>query len=412
MTGPQSEKSSNEDASKTTVSAPANQNRSRNSNSHSSMPPPKTSPTARSNPSPTNANNATAAAATNSPHNSDADLQSAASSTHSTVITASQSEGSKLSSIATKMLNKKSTTLKFPRASNPNMDVHERVASEPIDVRISKALAAVLRHGKMGFSLDDEGFLAVDSILTHPYFVAQKCHFEDLKRISVNPVDGIKRFLLIKDDVSKTFKIRALQGHTVDIKDLDLIPLTLDDTSHTPFVIHGTFWKAWEKIKTNGLKLQNNRTHLHFQPGTLGKGCEPSDLVKRFRNNCEVLVYVDLARALDGGLKFHKSSNNVVLTKGDRYGRVPARFFLKAVHISPTTGEQIWIEALGNEDCVSGDTVIKGLERNSLTPKKINKKASGPNPHPSRSRNTSHNFPTTGNRSRNTSENVRISPIH
>jgi 2'-phosphotransferase len=405
MTGPQSEKSSNEDASKKTVSAPANRNRSRNSNSHSSMPPPKTSPTARSNLSPT------AAAAANSPHNSDADLQSAASSTHSTVITASQSE-SKLSSIATAMATKKSTSLKFPRASNPNMDVHERVASEPIDVRISKALAAVLRHGKMGFSLDDEGFLAVDSILTHPYFMAQKCHFEDLKRISVNPVDGIKRFLLIKDDVSKTFKIRALQGHTVDIKDLDLIPLTLDDTSHTPFVIHGTFWKAWEKIKTNGLKLQNNRTHLHFQPGTLGKGCEPSDLVKRFRNNCEVLVYVDLARALDGGLKFHKSSNNVVLTKGDRYGRVPARFFLKAVHISPTTGEQIWIEALGNEDCVSGDTVIKGLERNSLTPKKMNKKASGPNPHPSRSRNTSHNFPTTGNRSRNTSENVRISPIH
>ena len=72
------------------------------------------------------------------------------------------------------------------------MDVHERVASEPIDVRISKALAAVLRHGKMGFTLDDEGFLAVDSILTHPYFIAQKCHFEDLKRISVNPVDGIK----------------------------------------------------------------------------------------------------------------------------------------------------------------------------------------------------------------------------
>lgn len=188
MTGPQSEKSSNEDASKTTVSAPVNRNRSRNSNSHSSMPPQKTSPTAHSNQSPTNANHA---AATNSPHNSDADLQSAASSTHSTVITASQSE-SKLSSIATKMQTKKSTSLKFPRASNPNMDVHERVASEPVDVRISKALAAVLRHGKMGFTLDDEGFLAVDSILTHPYFMAQKCHFEDLKRISVNPVDGIK----------------------------------------------------------------------------------------------------------------------------------------------------------------------------------------------------------------------------
>jgi len=379
MTGPgQSEKKSNEDASKPV------QNRIRNSNSRTRNTNSQSHNNRKSNNSP----------------NSDSDPSS-----HSTVtmITNSQSE-SKLSSIATKNQTKKSTSLKFPRASNPDMPVHERVASEPVDVRISKALAAVLRHGKMGFTLDHEGFLSVDEILSHAYFVAQNTKFDDLRRISNNPVDGIKRFLMIKDDNTKTFKIRALQGHTVDIKDLDLLPLTLDDTSHMPFVIHGTFWKAWEKIKTHGLKLQQQRTHLHFQPGTLGKGCEPSDLVKRFRNNCEVLVYVDLARALDGGIKFHKSSNNVVLTKGDRYGRVPSRFFLKAVHISPTTGEQIWIEALGNEDCVSGDKVIKGLERNSLTPKK---KVSGPNPHPSRSRNTSHNFQP---RSRNTSE--RISPIH
>ena len=326
MAGPQSEKrTSNEDAS----SKSKINKKQRNSNSQaSSNSPPKPS---NNNPSPSNISD-------NISNNSDADLQSGASSTQSTVITTSQSE-SKLSSIATKNQTKKSTSLKFPRASNPNMDVHERVASEPVDVRISKALAAVLRHGKMGFHLDDEGFLGTNEILTHPYFIAQKCAFEDLKRISHNPVDGIKRFLLIKDDNTKAFKIRALQGHTVDIKDLDLLPLTLDDTSHTPFVIHGTFWKAWEKIKTNGLRLQNNRTHLHFQPGTLGKGCEPSDLVKRFRNNCEVLVYIDLAKALNAGLKFHKSSNNVVLTKGDKFGRVPARFFLKAVHISPTTGK-------------------------------------------------------------------------
>ena len=50
--------------------------------------------------------------------------------------------------------------------------------------------------------------------------------------------------------------------------------------------------------------------------------------------------------------------------------------FIKFEFIFQFSGEQIWIEALGNEDCVSGDTVIKGLERNSLTPKKINKKAS------------------------------------
>lgn len=324
---------------------------------------------------------------------------------------------------ATPNTTKKSTTLKYPRSSNPNMSVSERVSSEVPDVRISKALAAVLRHGKMGFTMDNEGFVWVDQILTHNYFAKQQVTFEDIKRISVNPIDGIKRFFLIKDDVFKQYKIRALQGHTVEVIDLDLLPVTLDDTCHMPFAIHGTFWKAWEKIKNQGLKLQNNRTHLHFQPGTLGKGCEPADLVKRFRNNCEVLVYIDLAKIIEAGIRFYKSSNNVVLTKGDHQGRVPARFFLKAVHISPTTGEQIWVESLGNDDCVSQNTIIRGLEKEpSFYPspqkgKRTVAKPRGPNPFPSRSRNASstHSCKT---RSRNPSENPSmkmqkaVSPIH
>lgn len=318
----------------------------------------------------------------------------------------------------------KSTHLKFPRSSNQNMDIYQRVASEPIEVRVSKALAAILRHGKMGFSVDPEGFVFVDDILAHEYFLKLNVTMDIITKVCNEPVDGIKRFLLTRDDQKK--KVRAIQGHTVDVQDLDLIPLTLDDTMHMPFVIHGTFWKAWDRIKHNGLKLMNNRTHLHFQPGTLGKGCEPADLVVRFRNNCEVLIYVDLAKALESGIRFYRSTNNVVMTKGDRSGRIPPRFFLKAVHISPTTGEQIWIEAMGNSDCVSQSQVIRGLEKDALIKeianklpqgKKANKsppeikKPRGPNPHPSRSRNTSYNYPTNNSRSRNTSERTTPTKI-
>lgn len=64
----------------------------------------------------------------------------------------------------------KQTALKYPRAQNPQMSVKDRVSSEPRDVRISKALAAVLRHGKMEIQLDSSGYALVDEIVDHVYW--------------------------------------------------------------------------------------------------------------------------------------------------------------------------------------------------------------------------------------------------
>jgi hypothetical protein len=98
-------------------------------------------------------------------------------------------------------------------------------------------------------------------------------------------------------------------------------------------------------------------------------------------------------------------------------------------------GEQIWIESLGNADCVSQDQVIRGLEKDAIRiekAKSVKKSPSpkskgkspvqgskggdlppvvqprGPNPHPSRSRNTSYNYSGGGGggRSRNPSEQL------
>jgi len=288
----------------------------------------------------------------------------------------------------------KKTGLKYPRAANQKMSLEDRVASEPRDVRISKGLAAVLRHGKMGIQLDCEGYAFIDHFLKHSFFINLNVTVDDIIRVTNYPIDNIQRFAICSNS-SKKMKIRALDGHTVNVKNLDLIPITIQDTMHMPFAIHGTYWKAWEKIKNNGLKKINKKTHLYFQPGDLSIGL--SNLVKRFRNNCEVLVYIDIAKAINGGIQFYKSINNVVMTTGDRLGRIPARYFLKAVHISPTTGEQIWIESLGN-DSINTQALIQGLENdrnnrksnhsrisisNASSPDKPKHKIpKGPNPHP------------------------------
>jgi len=298
----------------------------------------------------------------------------------------------------------KKTTLQYPRSANTQLSVGERVASEPLEVRVSKALAAGLRHGKLDFPIDGEGFVYVDFILEHQYFQKLKIDFTIIRKIVEVPYDGVKRFFMIRDNMG-AWKIKALQGHTVNVKNMDLLPVTLDDTMQMPFVIHGTFWKAWEKIKTSGLKLVQGKQYLHFQAGRLGSSTK--ELVQNFRHNCEVLVYIDLAKALQFGINFWRSSNNVIITQGDNKNRISARFFLKAVHISPTTGEQIWVETLGNDDFVSGNKIIEGLNAQESTKNEPVRKR-GPNPHPSgslgRSRQNSMN--STKARSRPPSQNL------
>lgn len=47
------------------------------------------------------------------------------------------------------------------------------------------------------------------------------------------------------------------------------------------------------------------------------------------RNNATVLIYIDIQRAMDSGLKFFVSDNGVVLTEGDTNGFLSPQFFSK-----------------------------------------------------------------------------------
>ncbi len=49
-------------------------------------------------------------------------------------------------------------------------------------------------------------------------------------------------------------------------------------------------------------------------------------------SDVDLLIYVDLPKAMAAGVKFFKSTNNVVLTRGlDESGVLPAMFFQRAV---------------------------------------------------------------------------------
>ncbi|KAL8676018.1 MAG: hypothetical protein Q9186_007417 [Xanthomendoza sp. 1 TL-2023] len=179
-----------------------------------------------------------------------------------------------------------------------------------------------------------------------------------------------KRFALIPATTSTStasakpsdFLIRASQGHSLAIASENLLnPLLPDDPACPEEVVHGTDEQSWRAIqKSSGLKRMG-RQHVHFAlgmpggkgavskasggvfvPTSTGKGAgtkedisaltlnEDGDeedrkeqVISGMRASANILVWVDVRRsAVEGGLKWWKSANGVVLTEGDEKGVV------------------------------------------------------------------------------------------
>ncbi|CDO69664.1 hypothetical protein BN946_scf184851.g52 [Trametes cinnabarina] len=64
------------------------------------------------------------------------------------------------------------------------------------------------------------------------------------------------------------------------------------------------------------------RNHIHLAQGLAGSG-----VVSGMRNSSQILIYVDVQKAINAGIKFYISANGVVLTEGDERGFLDTRFF-------------------------------------------------------------------------------------
>lgn len=120
------------------------------------------------------------------------------------------------------------------------------------------------------------------------------------------------------------YLIRANQGHSIPIssESLQLTPLLPQDL---PIAIHGTFYTSYQAILESGYLSRMTRNHIHFTTAEEG-------VVSGIRYNAEVLVFVDVQRAIEeGGLKFWTSANGVVLTEGDAEGKLGLEYVTRIV---------------------------------------------------------------------------------
>ena len=174
------------------------------------------------------------------------------------------------------------------------------------DIKLSRKLCKLLRHNPRNLKIQSDGYVKVLDILKLPDFRQYK--IEDIIRIVKN--NDKQRFSL--KNTGNKMLIRANQGHSIDIINMEQLLTRITDPNSVPLCVHGTYFKAWKSIKTSGLNKMK-RNHIHMAIGTP----EDDGVISGMRSNCEIIIYINLKKAMErGGLIFYFSSNNVVLTKG------------------------------------------------------------------------------------------------
>lgn len=182
------------------------------------------------------------------------------------------------------------------------------------DTILSKRLSYLLRHGavKEGLTIKSDGFVAVNEIL----LVSLKGYtFKDIERVVEN--NNKQRFILQLND--GIWEIKATQGHTI----AKINELTLKVLHDIDFdIIHGTYFKCWEKIKEEGL-CRMKRNHIHFAKGL--------NFLCGLRQSAEVYIYINFKEAKQDGLVFLESENRVILCAGNSRGIIEGKYFLKVL---------------------------------------------------------------------------------
>ncbi|XP_072251680.1 tRNA 2'-phosphotransferase 1 isoform X1 [Leuresthes tenuis] len=197
------------------------------------------------------------------------------------------------------------------------------------DVRLSKSMSYALRHGasQMGIEMGTDGFLFVDELLAHPQF--RSYTLEDVERVVAT--NDKQRFRLCSHPEDGRLRIRANQGHSVQVIDLELKPVVAGSPDCPAEAVHGSYLHNWSSIQQQGLSRMK-RTHIHLASGLPGE----DGVISGMRKNCDLAVFIDVPKALADGIEFFWSENGVLLTAGDAEGKILPKYFIRAIRLRPT----------------------------------------------------------------------------
>lgn len=160
-------------------------------------------------------------------------------------------------------------------------------------VLVSKYISYLLRHNPEDLDISKNGFVPISQLLSK-----LRVRFFDIDRSFLEKVvkHGNKRFQ-IKDD-----KIRALYGHSIPVD------ITFENKISVNTLYHGTTKKAAEKILSKGLNSQSrNKVHLSSSK-------KEANRVGKRRTTRPVLLKIDVQKAINNGISFHKATDKIYLS--------------------------------------------------------------------------------------------------
>ena len=201
-----------------------------------------------------------------------------------------------------------------------------RVAN-PVPLNLNQAGRRMTRYLRHEAVTKPNGFVLVDDVIaaiqqSHPG--AATVTVDDILKIVES--DPKNRFDIIEEDEGGVW-VRANQGHSVLTVDPDQLMTPIESPNDLPVCVHGTYHAALANIFRSGALDRMGRHAIQMAIGLPG---DPS-VSSGVRKNVEVLIYIDVQRAMNvHGLKFYRSANNVICSAGP----IPLDCFLKVVNMS------------------------------------------------------------------------------
>lgn len=206
------------------------------------------------------------------------------------------------------------------------------------DEAVSRFMSRVLRHDarKFGLTVRADGYVLLTDLLNLEFLCSRHVLECDVTRIVES--NAKRRFGICVPDGEEELHIRAHQGHTIrSVRDEALLEVV--DASELPVLCHGTFSSSLPLIQQEGIKtMGRNHIHLVCKDLTLERN---DDVISGTRGEFDTIVYVDACAAMGEGVIFHRSANDVVLTRGSN-GVLPPHLFTEVATWNWEVEEWSW----------------------------------------------------------------------
>eukprot|EP00249_Psilotum_nudum_P006444 c19767_g1_i1 orf=81-1433(+) len=194
---------------------------------------------------------------------------------------------------------------------------------------LGRILTRILRHqaAAMKLNIRSDGYVAVEDLLN------LKIKTQARRPLNSHTVDDVLK--AVEQDNKQRLGIliengrlliRANQGHSMQVVESEKLLEPILCAEEVPVCVHGTFKANMHSITREGLNRMK-RNHVHFASGLPNDG-----VISGMKSHCEVLIYLDVQRALADGMKLYRSENGVILTEGFG-GTIPPKYFSKIVNL-------------------------------------------------------------------------------